>query len=144
MVVVLECILISALWDTDVKGRCVNSQALGFAGAGAGMFEDFVLILLPISELRTLTLDWKKKVVLILMFALRSWEQVVIIWSGIKAYVAVIYACLITLRALLIKYFPGLFTVKRAREPRGDSTLPSWRVRHSSKLAVNLGKQGRI
>jgi hypothetical protein len=72
MAVVLECLPISALWDTDLKGRCVNSQALGFAGAGVGIFEDVVIILLPIYELRTLTLDWKKKAVLIIMFALGS------------------------------------------------------------------------
>jgi hypothetical protein len=70
--VIFECVPISALWDTDIKGRCVNSQALGFAGAGASIFEDFVLILLPIFELRTLTLDWRKKAVLIFMFSLGS------------------------------------------------------------------------
>lgn len=170
MAVVLECVPISAVWDTDIKGRCVNSQALGFAGAGASIFEDFVLILLPISELRTLTLDWKKKAVLIFMFALGSfvciasiirlrfmfnynygtspdatWEQVdVIIWSEIEAYVAATCACLITFRALLLKYFPGLFAVNRAAEPRDDSTLPSWRVRRSSKLAANLGYANNV
>lgn len=72
MAVVLECVPVSALWDPEIKGKCVNPQALGFAGAGASIFEDFVLILLPISELRILTLNWKKKAILILMFALGS------------------------------------------------------------------------
>ncbi|KAF4636815.1 hypothetical protein G7Y89_g1265 [Cudoniella acicularis] len=164
------CMAWMAVWDTDVKGRCVNPQALGFAGAGAGIFEDFVLILLPISELKTLHLDWRKKAALIFMFALgsfaciasiirlrfmfgfgygttsdASWQEVdVVIWSEIEAYVAVVCACLITFRGLLVKYFPGLFKVNRAREPRDDSTLPSWRVRRSSKIVANLGYANNI
>jgi hypothetical protein len=40
---------------------------------------------------------------------------------------------------LLVKYFPGLFTVTRAREPRYDSTLPVWRARRGSKIAGKIG-----
>jgi hypothetical protein len=45
---------------------------------------------------------------------------------------------------LLLKLFPGLFAVNRVRAPRDDSTLPSWRVRRSSKLAANLGYANNI
>lgn len=72
-------------------------------------------------------------------------EQVdVIIWSEIEAYVAVICACIITLRALLLKYFTGVFAESGARETRSDSTLPSWRVRRGSKLAVSFGYTNNI
>lgn len=72
-------------------------------------------------------------------------EQVdVIIWSEIEAYVAVICACIITLRTLLIKYLPGLFAANGPRETRNDSTLPSWRVRRGSKLAVSLGYASNV
>lgn len=45
---------------------------------------------------------------------------------------------------MFLKYFPGLFAVNRAREPRDDSTLPSWRVRRSSKLAANFGYANNV
>ncbi|KAH6662166.1 hypothetical protein B0J14DRAFT_611015 [Halenospora varia] len=170
MAVVFQCVPISTSWDNDVKGRCVNPQALGFSGAGAGLFEDLVLIILPVSEFKTLTLNYRKKATLMFMFALGSftciasilrlrfmvnyghgtspdvtWEQVdVVIWSEIEAYAAVICACLITLRPLLLKYFPELFAVNRAREQRDNSTLPSWRVRRSSKLTANLGYPNNV
>ncbi len=72
MAVTLQCVPIKALWDTDIKARCVDNRALGFAGAGASIFEDFAVMLLPVSELKSLHLDLKKKFALIFMFAVGS------------------------------------------------------------------------
>jgi hypothetical protein len=70
--VTCQCIPISAIWDLSVHGKCVNSTAIVYAGAGFSIFEDIVIILLPVRELKNLNLSTQKKVAVIFMFALGS------------------------------------------------------------------------
>jgi hypothetical protein len=70
--VTCQCIPISAIWDLSIQGKCVNSTAIVYAGAGFSIFEDIVIILLPVRELKNLNLSTRKKVAVIFMFALGS------------------------------------------------------------------------
>jgi hypothetical protein len=63
---------VRSIWDTTLPGKCVNYLALAYAGAGLSIFEDFVIMLLPISELKGLNLDLRKRAALVFMFALGS------------------------------------------------------------------------
>jgi hypothetical protein len=70
--VILQCIPISSIWNLSSGAKCVNSPAIVFSGAAFSIAEDLVTILLPIPELKSLNLSWKRKTALIFMFALGS------------------------------------------------------------------------
>jgi hypothetical protein len=72
MAVSLQCVPVKTVWDPAVNGKCINSLALVYAGAGLSIFEDIVIMLLPIAELKGLNLDLKKRVALVFIFALGS------------------------------------------------------------------------
>lgn len=68
----LQCIPVKSVWDTTVHAECIDLHALVYAGAGFSIVEDFVIMLLPITELKSLNLDVRKKIALFFMFALGS------------------------------------------------------------------------
>lgn len=70
--VALQCVPPAAIWNTTIKGKCNDSTAQVYAGAAFAIFEDIVIILLPIRELRNLNLTPKKKLGVMFMFALGS------------------------------------------------------------------------
>ena len=71
-VIALQCIPVNAVWNLSVKGKCINSNAVVFVGAGFSIFEDVVIILLPVPELKVLHLTLRKRLAVIFMFALGS------------------------------------------------------------------------
>jgi hypothetical protein len=68
----LQCIPVTAVWNLDIKGKCISSTVIVLAGAVMSITEDLVIILLPIPCLRTLQLSLKKRIELIFLFALGS------------------------------------------------------------------------
>lgn len=70
--VILQCIPVEAVWNSEIKGKCVNPQVLIYTGAGFSILEDFVIMLLPVFELRALNLSRRKRIALGFMFALGS------------------------------------------------------------------------
>lgn len=72
MAVTLQCVPVDSIWNLKKEGKCVNSTGLVYAGAVLSIVEDIVIIALPIPELRGLNLSLRKRIALILMFALGS------------------------------------------------------------------------
>jgi hypothetical protein len=72
MAIAFQCIPVNAVWDLDVKGRCIDSSAIIFTGAAVGIFEDIVIILLPVPELIGLSLTLRKRLGVIFLFSLGS------------------------------------------------------------------------
>ncbi|KFY52244.1 hypothetical protein V496_08589 [Pseudogymnoascus sp. VKM F-4515 (FW-2607)] len=71
-VVAFQCVPVRSIWDHSIHGTCTNSQAFVYAAAGFSIFEDFVIMLLPVWELKDLSLNTKKKLALMFLFALGS------------------------------------------------------------------------
>lgn len=71
-VVTFQCLPIRSIWDQTVKGSCLNLSKVLYAGSAVSIFEDLVVILLPIRELEKLSFTTKKKVALGFMFSLGS------------------------------------------------------------------------
>lgn len=67
-----QCVPVDAVWMPQRAGKCLDFNAFSFAGAGLSIFEDIVITLLPISELKGLNLTLRKRIALCLMFALGS------------------------------------------------------------------------
>jgi hypothetical protein len=70
--IIFQCVPVAAVWDLTIKGKCINSQAIIFAGAGLGIAEDFMLMLLPVAEIKGLSLSLKKRITILFLFALGS------------------------------------------------------------------------
>jgi hypothetical protein len=70
--VALQCIPVSSLWDLSIKGKRTHFTASIYAGAGLSIFEDIVIITLPVFVLKDLNLTARKKLALGLIFALGS------------------------------------------------------------------------
>ncbi|KAN0120337.1 hypothetical protein V8E51_002545 [Hyaloscypha variabilis] len=129
----LQCLPVQTLWDPSIGHKCIDIHAFAVSGAVFSIFEDLVIMLLPISELKGLPFTIRKRIALCLMFALgsfacitsmirlkyvknyypnidASWENVdIVIWSDIETYTAIICSCLMCIRPLLKNCFPSLF-----------------------------------
>ncbi|KIN03320.1 hypothetical protein OIDMADRAFT_116962, partial [Oidiodendron maius Zn] len=140
LAVVLQCLPIKSLWNLRMNGKCTEFEASIYAGAGLSIFEDLVIITLPIFVLKDISLTTKKKIALCLLFALGSfacvtsmvrlrfivsfarsmditWDDVdLIIWSMIEVYTAIICASLVSFRPLIMKLIPTLFPTSRAKD----------------------------
>jgi hypothetical protein len=68
---ILQCLPISAIWTLE-PAKCLNLSAIVYSAAGFSIFEDFLIILLPIWELRMLKLTMRKRVELAFVFGLGS------------------------------------------------------------------------
>ncbi|RFU32958.1 hypothetical protein B7463_g3387, partial [Scytalidium lignicola] len=157
--IIFQCHPIDSIWDRSIKGKCINLEVVGFAGAAASIFEDVVILILPVSELNSINLGAKKKLSLVFMFSIGSfacvtsmvrlkyltqfgrsydltWDNVdVLIWSSIELHTALICACLPSLRSLLVKVFPVVFktTLSTSRDTN----------RRASHPMINLRRIGR-
>ncbi|KFY99223.1 hypothetical protein V498_00906 [Pseudogymnoascus sp. VKM F-4517 (FW-2822)] len=163
--VTLQCVPVKATWDMTQKGTCINAGALVTAGAGFNIFDDIVIILLPVRELKHLHLSLRKRVAVIALFALGSfacitsmvrlkylssysvqsldpsWGSVdIVVWSIIETYTAVICACLMTLRPLLAKFMPSDFQITLINS---KSLGPGWNNEPESTVKLNSLENGK-
>jgi len=69
--VAFQCIPVDSIW-TQEGGKCLDTQALVYTGAAFHIVEDFMVMFLPIFQLRGLNLSTKKRAALVFMFALGS------------------------------------------------------------------------
>jgi hypothetical protein len=72
IVLIFQCQPISSIWDRTITGKCVDLTAVGYSGAVFSIVEDLVILVLPISELNTLSFTMKKRISLMLMFSIGS------------------------------------------------------------------------
>lgn len=56
-------------WDGEHQGSCVNINILGWSNAGISIALDVWMFALPVSQLVGLQMYWKKKVGVLIMFA---------------------------------------------------------------------------
>lgn len=135
LVGVLQCRPVSFFWekwDEEHTGICLDLNAIAWGNAVISIALDFWMLALPLSQLRNLKLHWKKKIGVGLMFGVGTFVTVVSIlrlqsmvefassnnptwdhwdltkWSTIEINVAIMCACLPSLRLLLVRMFPLL------------------------------------
>ncbi|OHW96998.1 CFEM domain-containing protein [Colletotrichum incanum] len=126
-------------WDGLHEGSCADANAVSWSNASISIALDFWMLTIPLWQLRALKLHWKKKVGVALMFIVGTFVTVVSIirlqsllnfakghnatmdfmdvsiWSTVEICVAIMCACLPSIRMILVKIFPAM----------SDSTLPS-------------------
>jgi hypothetical protein len=117
-------------WKEEGGGHCVDVSALAWANGAISIAIDLWMIAIPLSQVRNLNLDWKKKAEVAFMFCVglfvtimacirleslitndahspnATWvKRDVAIWSTIEVNVGIICACLPSLRTLVVLLF---------------------------------------
>lgn len=70
--VIFQCIPISALWNRDADSKCLDLNAIGYAGGVFSIIEDIAIFIMPIPDLLKLQLGGRKKAALLFMFSIGS------------------------------------------------------------------------
>ncbi|PVH91852.1 hypothetical protein DM02DRAFT_663536 [Periconia macrospinosa] len=126
------CTPVQKFWKTELEGHCINKSASWLANAVMSVITDLMIIILPMPVIRRLQLKPTQKYLLMGIFAfgaivcvisvLRMHSLIIIArstdpsydnttaasFSAVEAWVAIICACLPTLRPLLSQWFSGL------------------------------------
>jgi hypothetical protein len=69
---IFSCHPVPYFWDRDLRGTCLNVNALAYANSGMSIAQDLIIVLLPIPVLSKLNMGVKKKIGVGLMFAIGS------------------------------------------------------------------------
>lgn len=136
VVAIFQCKPVSyywKMWDKEHEGTCVNINAVAWSNAAISIALDAWMLALPLWQLRTLNLDWRKKIGVGMMFCVGTFVTIVSIlrlrslisfgvdainptwdfyevgiWSTVEINVGIICVCMPTLRLLLVRLFPRL------------------------------------
>ncbi|KAH7190791.1 hypothetical protein DER44DRAFT_850633 [Fusarium oxysporum] len=130
---ILICVPVAAVWDTTITGRCINRLTVWYVMAGFNLVTDIGIFCIPLPVIKSLQLPRKQKAMLLAIFCLGfftciisiiriqtlrvaastkdpNWDNVdAAIWSFLEVAIAVIAACLPTLRPLFSKLMPRMF-----------------------------------
>lgn len=71
LVSAFQCLPISyswQMWDGEHQGKCMNLSGIIWSHAGIGIALDGWMLAIPLMQIRSLHLDWKKKIGVALMF----------------------------------------------------------------------------
>ncbi|CAF3511597.1 unnamed protein product [Fusarium graminearum] len=135
MLTVFTCYPVAKYWDNSIPGKCLDNRALRYAFAGINIVNDITLLVAPMPFLRSLQIAWRIKVVLMGVFAagavacivaiirlhsLWAYSSVSIsqrpakgvdiaIWSGLECNIAIMCACVPSLKPLFSRTFPSFF-----------------------------------
>ncbi|GJC84899.1 satratoxin biosynthesis SC1 cluster protein 4 [Colletotrichum liriopes] len=169
-VAVFQCTPISfywTKWDLEHKGTCLDINAIAWANAGISIVLDFWMLALPLSQIKSLNLHWKKKIGVAMMFFVGTFVTVVSIlrlqslvqfaksqnptwdqfdvatWSTVEINVGIICACMPSIRVILVGFFPKLLGSTR----RGTSQAAKYYIQSSGNGRSRnrtLGNEAKI
>lgn len=69
---IFQCKPVENFWNKDIEGRCLNINAMAYVAGGSTISSDFLILVLPIPVVSKLNMGVKKKLGVILMFAVGS------------------------------------------------------------------------
>ncbi|KAF3003525.1 hypothetical protein E8E13_005436 [Curvularia kusanoi] len=130
---IFACTPIESFWDRDIKGKCLDVGAIGFANSALAITQDIIILIMPMPSLFKLQLKPWRKIAVTLMFAVGAfgcittiirlralagfkisldptWDYVtVIIWTGAELAACIVCASLPAVRQLLTIILPSRF-----------------------------------
>ncbi|KAI9164064.1 Satratoxin biosynthesis SC1 cluster protein [Paramyrothecium foliicola] len=149
-------------WHGEAKGQCLNINGIAWANASVSIALDFWMLTLPLSQIRSLNMHWKKKVGVAMMFCVGlfvtivsilrlqtlvqfanthnpTWDQYdVVNWSTIEINVGIICACMPALRFIMGQFFPRI--LGSTRHTYGNSAGQSGRSTRGNRGATGTQK----
>ncbi|KAH8904863.1 hypothetical protein BR93DRAFT_938950 [Coniochaeta sp. PMI_546] len=149
-------------WDGTYHAKCISINLLGWSAAAINIVLDLAVITLPLPELFRLSMSLRKKIQIIMMFAVGFFVTFVSIirlrslvefgntqnvtqdyvetgyWSTIEVPVGIICACMPAVRSLFSLFFPKVFSTSRKGSSYGFGSVgPSLKLSSQPKLASN-------
>ncbi|KAH7323217.1 CFEM domain-containing protein [Stachybotrys elegans] len=145
-------------WHGEGQGKCLNINALAWANAAISIATDVWMLALPLSQISSLNLHWKKKVEVGAMFGVGlfvtavsiirlktlvgfssthnpTWDQYgVVVWSTIEINVGIICACMPAMRVILARLFPRVMGSKQTNGLYGTSKVSRKATTASRKM----------
>ncbi|KAK2784877.1 hypothetical protein FQN52_008813 [Onygenales sp. PD_12] len=158
----LNCIPVQKFWDDSLEGGCINMENLWLSNAIMHIVTDLALLAMPMPIISTLQLPKKQKFAVMGIFTLggfvcitsglrlhslqviarskdKTWDNVgAASWSAIECNVAIICSSLSTLRPLITKIFPRMFS----GSSMGYLSNPMGNTSHKSTWRSNGSKGG--
>jgi hypothetical protein len=73
------CTPVSFFWDRDIKGKCMDIQALAYASSASAIVQDFVFLILLLVFIRNLQVKRYRKIGAAVMFSVGSFGCIITI-----------------------------------------------------------------
>lgn len=128
---IFQCNPVAKAFDKAQTGTCINLATFWFANAGFSIATDVIILLLPMPLVYGLEVPRAQKLALMAVFAIgvfvvitsclrvttldvfatssdNTYDIANVMWTIIEPNVAIVCACLPTLRQLVVKLFPAL------------------------------------
>ncbi|KAF6785739.1 hypothetical protein CSOJ01_15543 [Colletotrichum sojae] len=167
---IFTCWPVAKYWDDRIPGGCIERSVLNYAIAGFNIFNDLIILVVPVPWLRSLQITFRAKLVLIGVFTCGAFAAIVAIvrlhslyvhgsapisqqplvgvdiavWSGLEINIAIICASVPALKALFIKIIPKLGTYKKySKNPYGRSTNGNLPLQSFENRTCNFSTHGK-
>ncbi|KAM5526916.1 hypothetical protein FOXYSP1_20749 [Fusarium oxysporum f. sp. phaseoli] len=139
---ILVCVPVAKFWDSNLPGRCLDALTIWYVMAGFNLVTDIAIFCLPLPVIKGLNLPPRQKIMLFAIFSLGfftcvisiyrirtlktaastkdpNWDNVdAAIWSFLEVTIAIITACLPTLRPFFSRLMPRIFASSFDRSNR--------------------------
>lgn len=66
---IFACTPIESFWDRDIKGKCLDIGAIGFANSALAITQDLIILIMPMPSLFKLQMKTWRKLAVAFMFA---------------------------------------------------------------------------
>lgn len=70
MLTIFSCSPVEAFWNRDIKGKCLDVQALAYANSASAIIQDVILLILPLVSIWKLQMKRNKKIAVGVMFGI--------------------------------------------------------------------------
>ncbi|KAJ5204011.1 uncharacterized protein N7498_004890 [Penicillium cinerascens] len=154
-------------WEHEESGKCINFITSTFVNGFVNIAVDVIMVMMPMWEVLKLTLSFRKKLGVAVMFGMGlvltavGIVRVIILsrndstenptfemeplnyWSVIECQVAIICACLPATRAFIVHYIPGMLGQSENASSSGGAHTSS-NPRSKTISAVHPGNLGFI
>jgi hypothetical protein len=127
---IFSCMPLSAFWNRDKKGKCLDVQALAYANSASAIVQDIMLLVLPLFSIQRLQMKRYRKIAVGLMFSIGTfgciativrlrtllgfkmsidptWDYVpVTIWTELELLAGFACVSLPSIRILIVRVLP--------------------------------------
>lgn len=69
LLTIFACTPVQSFWDRDIKGKCLDIGAIGFANSALAILQDVIILIMPMPSLFKLQMKARRKIAVAFMFA---------------------------------------------------------------------------
>ncbi|KAJ4323865.1 hypothetical protein N0V94_001649 [Neodidymelliopsis sp. IMI 364377] len=159
---IFACRPVSSFWNREIKGQCIDIQAMAYANSASALVQDVCLLILPLVFISNLQMKRYRKVAVGFMFCIGtfgciatimrlpslstfkisidpSWDYVpVTIWTELELAAGFLCVSLPSIRMLLVRLLPN-----KVKEFLSNITRPSQGRSNPTPQAVTPSKEQR-